>query len=69
LFQAVVEAVKGIEYPACVLRVKVCTPVDVLVVITRLRPPAVDVANDCVAAVEPLSEVIDPPAPPASVPQ
>jgi hypothetical protein len=34
-----------------------------------VRPPEVEVANDCVAATDPLSDVIDPPAPPASVPQ
>lgn len=46
-----------------------CTPVDVEVVITSERPPLVEVANDCVAAVLPFNDVIDPPAPPASVPQ
>ena len=49
--------------------VSVWMPVDVAVVITRLRPPVVEVAKDCVAAVLPLSDVIVPPAPPASVPQ
>jgi hypothetical protein len=47
----------------------VCIPVDVAVVITSESPPVVEVASDCVAAVLPLSEVILPPAPPASVPQ
>ena len=46
-----------------------CTPVDVAVVIARVSPPLVEVARDCEAAVLPLSEVIVPPAPPASVPQ
>jgi hypothetical protein len=67
--QSVVDAVSGTEYPTAVPRVSVCTPVDVEVVIVKLRPPEVDVANDCVAAVEPFNDVIVPPAPPASVPQ
>lgn len=40
-----------------------CIPDPVLVVIVRLRPPLVDVANDCEAFVAPLSEVSPPPAP------
>jgi hypothetical protein len=69
VLSAVVDAVSGSEYPACVPSVKVCTPVPVLVVTVRLRPPDVDVANDCEAAALPLSVEIVPPAPPASVPQ
>jgi hypothetical protein len=41
----------------------VCTPVDVAVVIVRLRPPDVDVANDCIDDVLPLICVMPPPAP------
>ncbi len=37
-------------------------------VITSERPPLEEVASDCEATVLPLSEVIVPPAPPASVP-
>lgn len=48
---------------------KVCTPVPVLVLITRLSPPEVEVAIDCEAAALPLRVEIVPPAPPASVPQ
>lgn len=48
---------------------KVCTPVLVLVMIDMVRPPVVDVARVCDATVLPLSDVIVPPAPPASVPQ
>ena len=55
-------------YPASVPRVKVCVPVDVAVTIVRVSPPLVDVARDCDATVDPLREVIVPPAPPASVP-
>lgn len=40
-----------------------------LVVIVKSIPPDVDVANVCEATLLPLSEVIVPPAPPASVPQ
>ena len=40
-----------------------CTPLPVFVVIARLRAPLVDVANDCDACVDPLSEVRPPPAP------
>lgn len=40
-----------------------------LVTIERVRPPEVDVAKVCDATVLPLSDVIVPPAPPASVPQ
>lgn len=69
VFHAVDDAVRGIENPACVPRVKVWIPVDVLVVIARLSPPEVDVANACDAAELPLSVEIVPPAPPASVPQ
>ncbi len=69
MFHAVDDAVSGTEYPAAVPRVKVWTPVPVLVTIERLRPPEVDVANVCEATADPLREVIDPPAPPASVPQ
>jgi hypothetical protein len=49
----------------------VCTPVVDEETTKRSRPtPAmVEVANDCVATVLPLREVILPPAPPASVPQ
>ena len=50
-------------------RVKVWTPVPVLVVIERLRPPEVEVARVCDVAELPFSDVIVPPAPPASVPQ
>jgi hypothetical protein len=63
------EAVSGIEYPDAVVRLKVCTPVPVFVLIESESPPDVEVANDCVAAAEPLRVVILPPAPPASVPQ
>jgi hypothetical protein len=49
--------------------VKVCIPVVVAVVITRSRPPDVDVASVCDEALLPLSVEIDPPTPPASVPQ
>jgi hypothetical protein len=69
VFQAVDEAVSGTEYPACVPRVKVWIPVEVDVVMVRLRPPDVEVANACDAAALPLSVEIVPPAPPASVPQ
>jgi hypothetical protein len=37
--------------------------------IARVRPPEVEVARDCDATDDPLSEVMVPPAPPASVPQ
>ena len=40
-----------------------------LVTIERVRPPEVDVAKVGDATVLPLSDVIVPPAPPASVPQ
>ena len=48
-----------------------CTPVPVLEEIRRSSPTVdnVEVANDWDATVEPFKEVIDPPAPPASVPQ
>ena len=46
-----------------------CTPVPVLVPMVSVSPPEVEVAIVCDAAVLPLSEVIVPPAPPASVPQ
>ena len=46
-----------------------CTPDPVLVTIARERPPEVEVAKVCDATELPLSEVIVPPAPPASVPQ
>ncbi len=48
-----------------------CTPVVDEETIRRSRPtPAmVEVANDCEATVLPLREVMEPPAPPASVPQ
>jgi hypothetical protein len=49
--------------------VNVWIPVVVAVVTARVRPPDVDVANDCDAAALPLSVEIVPPAPPASVPQ
>jgi hypothetical protein len=41
----------------------------VLVIIEKLSPPDVDVASVCDATVLPFSDVIVPPAPPASVPQ
>jgi hypothetical protein len=63
------DAESGIAYPACVPSVKVCVPVDVEVTITKESPPEVDVARVCEATVLPLSDVIVPPAPPASVPQ
>ena len=69
VFHAVEDAVRGTENPACVPRVKVWIPVLVAVVIVRLSPPDVEVANDCDAAALPLSVEIVPPAPPASVPQ
>jgi hypothetical protein len=47
----------------------VCTPDPVLVTTARERPPEVEVAKVCDATELPLSEVIVPPAPPASVPQ
>ncbi len=48
-----------------------CTPVPVFDEIKRSSPvPATeDVAKDWEATVEPFNDVIDPPAPPASVPQ
>ena len=46
-----------------------CTPVPVLVEMVRSSPPEVEVANVCDATVLPFNDVIDPPAPPASVPQ
>jgi hypothetical protein len=49
--------------------VNVCTPVLVLDMISKLSPPDVDVASDCDATVLPFSDVMVPPAPPASVPQ
>jgi hypothetical protein len=67
--QAVVDAVRGREYPACVPRVKVWIPVEVAVEIKKERPPEDDVANACDAAALPLRVEIVPPAPPASVPQ
>ena len=45
-----------------------CTPVPATVVIVRVSPPEVEVANVCDACVEPLSDVSPPPAP-ASAPQ
>lgn len=63
------EAVSGTEYPEAVPRVKVCIPVVVAVVITRDRPPEVEVANVCDEASLPLRVAILPPTPPASVPQ
>ncbi len=45
------------------------TPVDVEVTMKRSRPPEVDVASVCEATVEPLRDVMVPPAPPASTPQ
>ena len=63
------EAVKGMEYPVASPGVNVCTPVEVEVVTKRVSPFAVPVANDCEATELPLSEVIVPPAPPASTPQ
>ncbi len=59
------------EKPACGAREKVWTPVPVLVTIVRSSPTveSVEVANDCEATDDPFKEVIDPPAPPASVPQ
>jgi hypothetical protein len=69
LFHEVDEAVSGILYPACVPKVKVCTPDPVLVTIERSRPPEVDVASVCDATELPLRDVMVPPAPPASVPQ
>jgi hypothetical protein len=66
---AVVDAVRGREYPACVPRVKVWIPVEVAVEIERERPPDEVVANAWEAAAEPLRVEIVPPAPPASVPQ
>ena len=69
VFHAVEDAVSGIENPACVPSVKVWIPVLVAVVIVRLSPPDVEVANACDAAALPLSVEIVPPAPPASVPQ
>jgi hypothetical protein len=68
LFHCVVEAVSGTEYPAPGASVNVCTPVPGTVVIVRLSEAVVEVANDCDACVEPLSEVSPPPAP-ASAPQ
>ena len=57
------------EYPAEGATVKVCTPV-VEDETTKISIPVpVVVANDCEATVEPLRDVILPPAPPASVPQ
>ena len=69
LFHCVDEAVRGIVWVPSVPSVKVWTPVPVLVEITKERPPEVEVARDCDAAVEPFNDVIVPPAPPASVPQ
>jgi hypothetical protein len=65
----VVEAVRGTVYPAASPGAKVCTPVPVLVVTVSVSPFADVVANVCEATVDPLSDVIVPPAPPASVPQ
>jgi hypothetical protein len=49
----------------------VCTPLVVEETMRRSSPTdaSVDVANDCEATVDPLRDVIVPPAPPASVPQ
>ena len=49
--------------------VKVCTPDPVLVLIVRVRPPVLEVANVCEATELPFNVEIVPPAPPASVPQ
>ena len=59
----------GIAYPEDGAREKVCTPVEVAVTMKISRPLPVDVASVCEATELPLSEVIVPPAPPASVPQ
>jgi hypothetical protein len=56
-------------YPAASPGLKVCTPEPVLVTIERVIPFDVVVAKVCDATALPLSDVIDPPAPPASVPQ
>ena len=69
MFHCEEEAVSGTEYPVDGLRVKVCSPVPVLVVIVKSSPPEVDVAKDWEATELPLRLVILPPAPPASVPQ
>ena len=69
MFHWVEDAVSGIECVPSVPRVKVWIPVVVAVVIVRESPPEVEVANDCDAAELPLSVLIVPPAPPASVPQ
>lgn len=66
--QFVVEAVSGTLYPACVLTVNVCTPVEVAVVISIAKPFDDEVANVCPATVLPLMLVTPPPAP-ASAPQ
>jgi hypothetical protein len=63
------EEVKGMVCVPSVPSVKVCTPVEVAVTILKVSPPVVDVASVCDATVEPLSDVIVPPAPPASTPQ
>jgi hypothetical protein len=69
LFHSVDEAVSGIVYPEANDRAKVCTPVDVAVVIPKTSPVAdVDVAKDCEDDVLLFSCVIPPPAP-ASPPQ
>ncbi len=57
------------EYPAEGATESVWIPV-VEEETTKMSIPDPDVvANDCEATVEPLRDVIDPPAPPASVPQ
>ena len=69
LFHWVVEAVSGTEYPACAERAKVWIPVDVAVVIVKLKPVPVEVASVCDDASLPFRVLILPPSPPASVPQ
>lgn len=64
-----VDAVKGIEYPGVTPRVNVCIPVEVAVDISNIRPPEVAVTNVCEETLLPLSVEIEPPTPPASVPQ
>ena len=69
MFQRVDDAVSGMVCVPSVPRVKVWIPVVVAVVMVSVSPPEVEVAVVWVAAVLPLSEVMVPPAPPASVPQ
>lgn len=68
-FHCVDDAVRGILYPADGARESVCTPVPVFDTTKISSPDPDEVANVCEATVLPLSDVMVPPAPPASVPQ